>query len=181
MYFKRWMAENYPDGLCFVRKTNIMKVEKSLVVRKRGHVCKGSDDQPRDERGRWTSGGGDSAFDNSGKSQIENAFRKGVNSKSSKEIVDTIIEHHESLGEFTPTGMKNYLEKCGYDVKPLGSRSGLQGQKFEDGGGYRVTFGGDGYFQYHPEKGSHHGSKPYWKISNGERGKIRYDMDGKEF
>ena len=60
MYFKRWMAENYPDGLCFVRKTNIMEVEKSLVVRKRGHVGKGSPDQPRDERGRWTSGGGGS-------------------------------------------------------------------------------------------------------------------------
>ena len=114
----------------------------------------------------------------SGKSKIENAFRNGVNIKSSKEIVNTIIEHHESLGEFTPKGMKKFLENCGYDVKPLGSKSSLQGQRFEDGGGYRIAFGGDGYFQYHPKKASHH-KNAYWKIGNGEKGMHRYEMDGK--
>lgn len=77
--------------------------------------------------------------DGSGKSKIENAFRNGANSKSSKEIVNTVIEHHESLNEFTPKGMKKFLENCGYDVKPLGSKSSLKGQRFEDGGGYRIA------------------------------------------
>ena len=48
---------------------------------------------------------------------------------------------------------------------------------FEDGGGYKVNFGGDGEFQYHPTIGSHHGVE-YWKVTNGKRGKNRYDRDG---
>lgn len=112
---------------------------------------------------------------------IKSAFRKGLANKSSKETVDTIIDNHEALAEFTPKGMKLFLEECGYEVKPLGSRSSLKGRSLGEGGGYRVTFGGDGYFQYHPEKGSHHDSKEYWKVSNGEWGKKRYGMDGKEF
>lgn len=48
--------------------------------------------------------------------------------------------------------MKFMLEKPGYEVKPLGSKSSLKGVPLEKGGGYRATFGGDGYFQYHPEK-----------------------------
>lgn len=113
--------------------------------------------------------------------KMEEAFRKGLENKSSKETVDAIIENHEALSEFTPKSMKSFLEECGYGVKPLGSRSSLKGQSLDDGGGYRVNFGGDGYFQYHPENGSHHYKKEYWKVSNGEWGKKRYDMGGKEF
>ena len=128
--------------------------------------------------GGGSGGGGASGGSGSlGKKNMENAFRNGINSKSSKEIVNTVIENHESLAEFTPKGMKLFLENCGYDVKPLGSKSSLKGQQFEDGGGYRISFGGDGYFQYHPQKASHH-KNAYWKIGNGERGLHRYEMDG---
>lgn len=58
MYYKIWMAEIDPGGLYYVRKTCIMEAERSLIIHKTGHVGKGSDDQPRDERGRWTSEGG---------------------------------------------------------------------------------------------------------------------------
>ena len=93
----------------------------------------------------------------------------------------SIFENHEALAAFTHDSMKSFLEECGYEVRPLGSSSSLKGMRFEQGGGYRVAFGGDGYFQYHPENGSHHDKKEYWKVSNGEWGKKRYDMGGKAF
>ena len=93
----------------------------------------------------------------------------------------SIFENHEALAAFTHDSMKSFLEECGYEVRPLGSSSSLKGMRFEQGGGYRVAFGGDGYCQYHPKKGSHHGKEPYWRVSNGERGDNRYGMDGKEF
>ena len=105
---------------------------------------------------------------------IRDAF---ANATTSDEVVDAIINNHEALADFTPETMKKMLTDLGYDVKPLGSRSSLKGLPFEEGGGYRVSFGGDGYFQYHPEKGSHH-EDAYWKIGNGRKGMQRYDMDG---
>lgn len=84
-----------------------------------------------------------------------------------------------TLSEFTPSEMKKSLEDIGYAVKPLGGKSSLKNIPFEEGGGYRITFGGDGYFQYHPERNSHH-DKAYWKICNGKRGAKRYDMAGNQ-
>lgn len=55
----------------------------------------------------------------------------------------------------------------------------LKGIKFEDGGGYKVNFGGDGILQYHPEKNSHHNGA-YYKISTGKEGRKRYDLEGEE-
>lgn len=111
-----------------------------------------------------------------GQQEIQKAFKTA---KTSTEIADTIINNHRALADYTPSSMKQMLENLGYDVKPLGGKSSLKGIPFENGGGYRVSFLGDGYFQYHPDKNSHH-DKAYWKISNGERGDHRYDMEGNE-
>jgi len=82
------------------------------------------------------------------------------------------------LGAYTPKGLKASLEKAGYEVKPLG-RGGLHGITFEDGGGFKVNFGGDGILQYHPEKGSHHGGA-YYKTSTGAQGVKWYNLKGEE-
>lgn len=111
MYFKRWMAENYPDGLCFVRKTNIMEVEKSLVVRKRGHVGKGSPDQPRDERGRWTSGGGSSGSNISG--AISGALKP--DSKRAQEHAD---RYYESVRHMT-NDVNRIASNTGFSVEDI--------------------------------------------------------------
>jgi hypothetical protein len=106
---------------------------------------------------------------------IKNAFAtKGTSDDS----VSAMIDNHEGLAAYTPKSMKSMLEELGHEVKSLGSKSSLKGIPFEEGGGYRVIFGGDGYFQYHPAKGSHHGDE-YWKIANGKLGVHRYEMDGK--
>jgi hypothetical protein len=73
--------------------------------------------------------------------------------------------------------MKNLLENNGYSVLPL-SGGNYKGIPFEDGGGYKALFGGDGIIQYHPERSHHSGE--YWKITNGKRGAHRYGRDGKE-
>ena len=109
---------------------------------------------------------------------IYNAFAKAT---TSDELVDAVINNHKALADFTPETMKKMLTELGYDVRPLGSKSSLKGIPFEEGGGYRVSFGGDGYFQYHPKTNSHHDSKAYWRVSNGRRGDNRYDLEGNEF
>lgn len=87
----------------------------------------------------------------------------------------------ESLPEYfisrnTPESLKKMLEDKGFDVRPLGKGS-LKGLLFENGGGYNIHYGGDGYFQYHPADGSHHDG-PYYKISSGKKGTRRYNVDG---
>jgi hypothetical protein len=68
------------------------------------------------------------------------------------------------------------VTKNGYDVKPL-SKGSYKGIPFEEGGGFKVNWGGDRILQYHPADASHHGGA-YFKISSGETGTIRIDLDG---
>lgn len=103
------------------------------------------------------------------------AFKNG---KTSDEIVQGVIANHIGFKKLSPGELKSLLEEYGYDIMPLGSRSTISGLPFEEGGGYRTSFKGDGYFQYHPEKSSHHNGA-YYKINNGKIGK-RYDLDGNE-
>ena len=111
-----------------------------------------------------------------GRQEIENALEEQLqHATGSSGLTDAIIKNHEALSLYTPEGMKEKLEQTGYEVKPLG-RGGLKGVALEDGGGYKINYGGDGIFQYHPEKGSHHGGA-YWKVKNGEK-EARYDMGG---
>lgn len=89
-----------------------------------------------------------------------------------------IATHPRMLAAYTPKGLKKALENAGYDVEPL-AKGNLEGITFEEGGGFKVNFGGDGIIQYHPKKGSHHGGE-YYKVSTGKIGRKRYDMNGDE-
>lgn len=133
------------------------------------------ENRPPGFRPRVLTDGAESGKMKSGKQVIKEAFQF---SQSSDELVDAIIQNHAALAEYTPASMKAMLEELGYEVRPLGKQSRLHGIPFEEGGGYRTAFYGDGYFQYHPEIKSHHGGA-YWKIRNGKVVK-RYDMDGNE-
>ena len=94
-------------------------------------------------------------------------------------LTEAIIDNHEALKYYTPKSMKAFLESCGYDILPLSrSKSGFRDKSFEDGGGYKILYGGDGIFRYHPEGGRHLVS--YWKVSSGKYGSHSYDMDGNE-
>ena len=112
------------------------------------------------------------------KKAIEDAFK---DKNSSESIYDIIVDNHDAFMNISPEGMKGFLESAGYEVLPLGGKSKhFRGVPFEKGGGYRVSFGGDGYFQYHPAGGYH--KLEYWKISHGGKkgGVRRYDRNGKE-
>ena len=93
-------------------------------------------------------------------------------------LADRIADHPQMLQAYTPKGLKSALERAGYEVNALG-RGRLKGVAFEDGGGYRVNFGGDRILQYHPAEGSHHEGE-YYKISSGKGGTRRYDRKGNE-
>jgi hypothetical protein len=83
----------------------------------------------------------------------------------------------DTIKNNTPEQVYEYLKNTGYDVKPLGGGN-YQGVSFEEGGGFRVTWGGDRYLQYHPPGRTHHGVDAYWKTSSGPTGTTRYNMDG---
>ncbi|MBQ8559058.1 MAG: hypothetical protein IJ439_03635 [Tyzzerella sp.] len=82
------------------------------------------------------------------------------------------------LQAYKPQGLKAALANKGYEVKPLNSGN-FKGVAFEEGGGFKVNFGGDGILMYHPESRSHHGGA-YYKISTGKGGIHRYDTNGNE-
>lgn len=115
--------------------------------------------------------------------QSEKEYDKIIKQKKAKELelanglAAQIVAHPKRLQAYTPASLKKALEDAGYTVTPL-KRGGLKNIEFEDGGGYKVNFGGDGILQYHPE-GSHHGGE-YYKTSKGEQGTKRYDMKGNE-
>ena len=103
---------------------------------------------------------------------------KRIQNENGMGFADRIASHPKMLGAFTPKGLKASLENAGYEVKTL-SRGNYKDIAFEDGGGFKVNFGGDGILQYHPEKGSHHGGA-YYKISTGKGGTKHYGLDGTE-
>ena len=97
----------------------------------------------------------------------------GLNSINS---LDDLLTNPNKLSGVSGEELYNYLVKNGYDVKPL-NRGSFKGIPFEEGGGFKVNWGGDRILQYHPENLSHHGGA-YFKISSGETGTIRIDLDG---
>lgn len=105
--------------------------------------------------------------------KIRGGSKSGLNSINS---LDDLLTNPNKLSGVSGEELYNYLVKNGYDVKPL-NRGSFKGIPFEEGGGFKVNWGGDRILQYHPENLSHHGGA-YFKISSGETGTIRIDLDG---
>ncbi|MBQ6321121.1 hypothetical protein IJI17_02810 [Candidatus Saccharibacteria bacterium] len=76
----------------------------------------------------------------------------------------------------SPRQLYDELARRGFDVKPL-SRGHFGGVEFDNGGGFKVNYGGDGILQYHPKEYSRYGGA-YYKVSNGKNGTRRYTMGG---
>ena len=114
------------------------------------------------------------------KRSIETPMEKEnrIKRKNGLGLAERIVRHPKMFQAYTPEGLKSALENMGYEVKPL-SRGKYKGIGFEDGGGFKINFGGDGILQYHPAKGSHHDGA-YYKISKGKNGIKWYDADGDE-
>lgn len=109
--------------------------------------------------------------------EFEVAFKEQLKSKNNSNILTEVLNtNHKIFAKYTPKQMKQFLEDIGWNVKPL-SDGNFKGITFEDGGGFKINFGGDGEFQWHPESRSHHHGE-YWKVSNGRYGKLRYDKNG---
>ena len=91
--------------------------------------------------------------------------------------LDDLVKNPSILEEVTPDQLYNYLLSNGYEVKPLTRSSTLSGMTFEQGGGFKVNWGGDRMLSYHPATGSHHGGA-YYKISSGAEGIARVFLRG---
>jgi len=91
--------------------------------------------------------------------------------------LDDFFANPKAFGEATPEQYYRFFQENGYAPQALGSRSSLNGIPFDEGGGFRISWGGDKYLQYHPAISSHHGGA-YWKLSSGATGTLRFDMNG---
>jgi len=109
---------------------------------------------------------------------LTKAFIKGTSNSILKNIkgLDDLISNPSKLKGVSPDELYKYLKDNGYNPQPLGGGS-LKGVHFEEGGGFKVNWGGDRILQYHPA-GGHHGGVEYWKLSSGLTGTKRYDMFG---
>ena len=103
---------------------------------------------------------------------------KRIKEENGLDLASRISGHPKMLGAYTPRGLYHALQNAGYETKPLKGKN-YRDIPFEEGGGYRVNFGGDGLLMYHPGERSHHGGE-YYKISTGKGGVKRYDINGKE-
>ena len=108
--------------------------------------------------------------------RTEEILQKSAEKRREK-LLQPLLDKPENLKKWSPGGLKTYLEKQGFDVKPLAQGS-LKGIPFEEGGGWKINFGDGGLVQYHPATKSHHDGE-YWRISTGKGGIQRYDRDGK--
>lgn len=93
-------------------------------------------------------------------------------------FLDSVQEHPDLLGQYTPITFKRALESLGMEVRPLG-RGRHKGILFENGGGYIVNYGGSGAIEYHPAKDSRHGGR-YYRLSDADHGKRWFNSRGKE-
>lgn len=90
--------------------------------------------------------------------------------------ISSFISNPKNLSNHSSSQIYNWFKEIGANPKPL-SRGSLKGVPYEKGGGYKVTWGGNNLFQYHPP-GKHHGGEAYYKISNSEEGTKRYTLKG---
>lgn len=71
-------------------------------------------------------------------------------------------------------------KKNGWSVEPLGKGS-LEGIPYEQGEGLSMHApnGSSVYIQYH-SGGGYHGKMPYYKVSSGPNGAVRYYVNGEK-
>ncbi len=91
-----------------------------------------------------------------------------------------IIDMPSRITDFSPQQIAEIAQTNGWSVASLGQGS-LEGVPYEQGGGLSIHApnGGSEYIQYHPG-GGHHGDLPYFKISSGPNGIVRYFIGGNE-
>ncbi len=92
--------------------------------------------------------------------------------------INKIIDTPSIITNLTPQEVANSALKSGWTVESLG-KGRLAGVSYDRGGGFsmRAPNGGSEYIQYHPG-GGHHGDLPYFKVSSGPNGTVRYDING---
>lgn len=88
--------------------------------------------------------------------------------------IQDIIDMPSKITDFSPKQISNLASRNGWTVEPLG-KGRLAGIPYEQGGGISMHApnGSSIYIQYHPGSG-HHGVMPYYKISSGKNGIVRY-------
>ena len=92
--------------------------------------------------------------------------------------IQDIIDMPSKITDFSPKQISNLASRNGWTVEPLG-KGRLAGIPYEQGGGtsMHAPNGSSIYIQYHPGSG-HHGVMPYYKISSGKNGIVRYYING---
>lgn len=92
--------------------------------------------------------------------------------------IQDIVDMPSKITDFSPKQISYSATKNGWTVESLGKGS-LAGIPYKQGGGLSMHApnGSSVYIQYHPG-GRHHGEMPYYKVSSGKNGIVRYYING---
>jgi hypothetical protein len=102
---------------------------------------------------------------------------EGAGSKIKFNSLDDFINNPQKLSEATPEQFYKYFQDNGFNPQPLNDGN-FKGVTFDQGGGFKINWGGDRIMQYHPAGLNHHGGEAYWKLSSGPTGTLRFDLNG---
>jgi len=101
--------------------------------------------------------------------------KENVTWNTAANSMDDVLDMPSNVTRLTPNQLAEMAKSEGWSVGPLG-KGGKTGIPFEQGGGFSMHYE-DAYIQYHPG-GGHHGELPYYKISTGKVGTVRYYING---
>lgn len=101
--------------------------------------------------------------------------KENVTWNTAANSMDDVLDMPSNVTRLTPNQLAEMAKSEGWSVGPLG-KGGKAGIPFEQGGGFSMH-NEDAYIQYHPG-GGHHGELPYYKISTGKVGTVRYYING---
>ncbi|MFR3730682.1 PAAR-like protein [Lacrimispora sp.] len=101
--------------------------------------------------------------------------KENVTWNTAANSMDDVLDMPSNVTRLTPNQLAEMAKSEGWSVGPLG-KGGKAGIPFEQGGGFSMHYE-DAYIQYHPG-GGHHGALPYFKISTGKVGTVRYYING---
>lgn len=101
--------------------------------------------------------------------------KENVTWNTAASSMNDILDMPSNVTRMMPNQLAELARSDGWTVGPLG-KGGKAGIPFEQGGGFSMHYE-DAYIQYHPG-GGHHGELPYFKISNGKIGIVRYYING---
>lgn len=168
--YERGMFERHPGCGCII--TYQSKKGKRTVQGKDGVWREASDSEAKKTI----------AFSNAipnEKRPEQKIFEASLDQYGKNNLQLAIIENHDALKYYRPQELKQIFIDKGYNVLSSAGQGYYKKNPDEANDVFRVLFGGDGSFRYHPKEHSHHGGA-YYKLTK-QGVKKWYNLNGVDY